>query len=398
MTAIVDTDRSAAEMLHGALGPETVVLTSLEALRQHLDSNPADDVVVLSSAVDLYSALALAESLRVSRPSLGVILLRRRVDTSVLHDALRAGVREVVDERDLHAITTAVRRARAVGRAMREQSGSAADQDGRRHGRIVTVFSAKGGCGKTTLATNLGVVLAERGQREVCIVDLDLAFGDVAVALGLRPVRTIADAVPLADSIDGPTLSSLLTVHSPGVRTLAAPLEPGLAEQIPTDLVTRVLGLLREQFDYVVVDTPPAFTDHVLAIFDQTDVLALIATLDIPALKNLNLTLETLQLLNYPRERWRVVINRSDSKVGLLLSEVEKSLRIPITGQIPSSRDVPTSINRGKPIVLENARHPVSTSIRTFATHQVAPSASVPAINGSDRRRRRMRRKEPRAS
>ncbi len=335
MTAIVDTDRSAAEMLHGALGPETVVLTSLEALRQHLDTNPADDVVVLSSAVDLYSALALAESLRVSRPSLGVILLRRRVDTSVLHDALRAGVREVVDERDLHAITTAVRRARAVGRAMREQSGSAADQDGRRHGRIVTVFSAKGGCGKTTLATNLGVVLAERGQREVCIVDLDLAFGDVAVALGLRPVRTIADAVPLADSIDGPTLSSLLTVHSPGVRTLAAPLEPGLAEQIPTDLVTRVLGLLREQFDYVVVDTPPAFTDHVLAIFDQTDVLALIATLDIPALKNLNLTLETLQLLNYPRERWRVVINRSDSKVGLLLSEVEKSLRIPITGTDP---------------------------------------------------------------
>ena len=101
MTAIVDTDRAAAEMLHSALGPETVVLTSLEALRHHLETNPADDVVVLSSAVDLYSALALAESLRVSRPSLGVILLRRRVDTSVLHDALRAGVREVVDERDL---------------------------------------------------------------------------------------------------------------------------------------------------------------------------------------------------------------------------------------------------------------------------------------------------------
>ena len=158
-----------------------------------------------------------------------------------------------------------------------------------------------------------------------------------------------------------------MTTHSAGVKTLAAPLEPGLAEQIPTDLVSRILGLLREQFDYVVVDTPPAFTDHVLAIFDQTDVLALIATLDIPALKNLNLTLETLQLLNYPRERWRVVINRSDSKVGLLLSEVEKSLRIPIAGQIPSSRDVPTSINRGKPIVLENARHPVSASIFTFA-------------------------------
>ena len=101
--------------------------------------------------------------------------------------------------------------ARAVGRAIREQSAGAPGRDGRRHGRIVTVFSAKGGCGKTTLATNLGVALAERGQHEVCVVDLDLAFGDVAVALGLRPVRTIADAVPLADSLDEPTLNSLLT-------------------------------------------------------------------------------------------------------------------------------------------------------------------------------------------
>ncbi len=97
----------------------------------------------------------------------------------------------------------------------------------------------------------------------------------------------------------------------------------------------------------------------------------MIATLDIPALKNLKLTLETLQLLNYPRERWRVVINRSDSKVGLLLSEVEKSLRMPIAGQIPSSRDVPISINRGTPIVLDNARHPVSAAIFAFAEGQV---------------------------
>lgn len=389
MTAIVDTDRAGAEMLHSALGPETVVLTSLEALRHHLETNPDDDVVVLSSAVDLYSALALAKSLRVSRPSLGVILLRRRVDTSVLHEALRAGVREVVDERDLGAVTTAVRRARAVGRAMREQSGGAAAQNGRRHGRIVTVFSAKGGCGKTTLATNLGVALAERGQRNVCIVDLDLAFGDVAIALGLRPARTIADAVPLADSIDGPTVISLLTTHSPGVKTLAAPLEPGLADSVPTDLVSRVLVLLREQFDYVVVDTPPAFTEHVLAIFDQTDVLALIATLDIPALKNLNLTLETLRLLNYSPKQWRVVINRADSKVGLLLSEVENSLKIPIVGRIPSSRDVPTSINRGKPIVLEKPRHPVSASIVKFAHDHVA---AVTSPNGSwdpDKKRRR---------
>ncbi len=258
MTAIVDPDsRGGRDAPRRTRARRPPCCRRLEALRHYLDHNPGDDVVVLTSAVDLYSALALAESYRVSRPSLGVVLLRRRVDTSVLTDALRAGVREVVDERDLNAVTSAARRVRAVGRAIRDQSPGTAAPNGRRNARVVTAFSAKGGCGKTTLATNLGVALAERGKHEVCVVDLDLAFGDVAVALGLRPVRTIADAVPLADSLDGPTLSSLLTTHSPGVKTLAAPLEPGLGESVPAELVTRVLGLLKQQFDYVVVDTPP---------------------------------------------------------------------------------------------------------------------------------------------
>ena len=118
--------------------------------------------------------------------------------------------------------------------------------------------------------------------------------------------------------------------------------------------------MLKQQFDFVVVDTPPAFDDHVLAAFDQSDLVALLATLDIPALKNLKLTLETLDLLNYPRDRWRIVLNRADSKVGLALDEVEKTLKAPIAAQIPSSRDVPASINRGVPIVLDDPKHPVS--------------------------------------
>jgi pilus assembly protein CpaE len=106
------------------------------------------------------------------------------------------------------------------------------------------------------------------------------------------------------------------------------------------------------------------------------------ATLDIPALKNLKLTLETLDLLNYPRERWRVVLNRSDSKVGLALSEVEKTLKVPISLQVPSSRDVPASINRGVPIVLDDPKHPVSQSIRGFAERHVIPATS--ATGGGD--------------
>ena len=142
--------------------------------------------------------------MRVTRPSLGVILVRRRVDTSVLADALRAGVFEVVEERDLAGLNAAVRRCPRAGArsCARRSAGAQADGDGSKRGVLITVFSAKGGCGKTTLATNLAAALADRGRREVCLVDLDLAFGDVAIALQLFPAHTIADAVPLADSLD----------------------------------------------------------------------------------------------------------------------------------------------------------------------------------------------------
>ncbi len=135
-------------------------------------------------------------------------------------------------------------------------------------------------------------------------------------------------------------------------------MEPEGGAAVTAALVTKVLHLLKQEYDYVVVDTPPAFDDQVLAAFDQSDVVALMATLDIPALKNLKLTLETLDLLNYPRERWRVVLNRADSKVGLTLAEVEKTIKSPISAQIPSSRDVPATINRGVPIVLDDAQAP----------------------------------------
>lgn len=370
MTTVCDLDPTTAAALRSAVGDAHVAHT-LDDLRQYLDIDPSVTTIVLGPSVDQTAAYRLAEAMRVSRPSLGIVLVRQRIDTTVLAEALRAGVREVVDARDLSGLNAAVRRWQSVAVAIRERAaGPVIDFRGPR-GRVVTVFSAKGGCGKTTLATNLAAALADRGRREVCLVDLDLAFGDVAIALHLFPAHTIADAVPLGDNLDFTAVQSLLTPHSPGLTTLVAPVDPGSAEAIPASLVSRILDVLREHFDHVVVDTPPAFDDQVLAAFDVSDVVALIATLDIPALKNLKLTLETLELLNYPRERWRVVLNRADSKVGLAIGEVEKTLRTPISVQIPSSRDVPAAINRGVPIVLDEPRHPVSLSIKAFAERDV---------------------------
>src|SRR3954451_13653480 len=334
MTTVCDFDRVVASALGSAVG-EASVVTNLETLRLHLEEDPAEDTVVLGPTVDQTAAFRLAQEMRITRPSLGIILVRQRVDSSLLTEALRSGLREVVGERDISKLHDAVRHSQTIAAEMLVQGVGGGAAPGRR-GRIVTVFSAKGGCGKTPLATNMAAVLADRGRREVALVDLDLAFGDVAIALQLFPAHTIADAVPLGENLDFGALQSLLTPNSPGLTTLVAPVEPGTAEGIPARLVSRILEVLRDHFDYVIVDTPPAFDDHVLTAFDLSDVVALIATLDIPALKNLKLTLETMDLLNYPRDRWRIVLNRADSKVGLAIHEVEKSLRAPTAAQIPS--------------------------------------------------------------
>lgn len=397
MLVIVNPDPVSAETLRSAVDPDAEIVTSVDLARRYLTDHPEIDVAVIGAGVELEPALVLADTMRVSRPELGVILVRRRVDTIVLTEALRAGMREVVAERDLAALGDAVRRGREIARAMRSQSGvGASTEDYLQLGRVVTVFSAKGGCGKTTIATNLAAAIADGGRRSVCLLDLDLAFGDVAIALQLFPAHTLADAVPIADTLDHTAIEALLTPHSPGLTTLVAPVEPGAAD-IPTHVVAAVLRILREMFEYVVVDTPPAFTDHVLAAFDESDVLALLATLDIPALKNLKLTLETLDLLNYPRDKWRIVLNRSDSKVGLAMGEVEKTLGIPIAAEIPSSRDVPASINRGVPIVLESPSHDVSAAIKRFAERHITTvpgsPASIPKPLRDDRRGGLLRRK-----
>jgi pilus assembly protein CpaE len=143
------------------------------------------------------------------------------------------------------------------------------------------------------------------------------------------------------------------------------------------------LGILKDTYDFVVVDTPPAFDDVVLQAFDDSDLLLLIGTLDVPALKSLKITAETLTLLNHPRENWRFVLNRADMKVGLTPAEVEQTLDMKISAAIPQSNDVPASINQGRPIVLESPRHAVSQSIKKLARECVSSSAAAEVdVNG----------------
>jgi pilus assembly protein CpaE len=240
------------------------------------------------------------------------------------------------------------------------------------NGKVITVFAAKGGCGKTVLATNLAVALAAGGTRRVCLIDLDLAFGDVAIMLQQNPEKTIADLIPAGDRVDETGLRTTVTPYIPGVDTLLAPVQPEVAESVTRDLVAELIYLARGMYDYVIVDTPPAFNEAVLAALDASHIYVLVATPELPALKNLRVTLDMFDMLDYQRENRIVVLNRADAKVGLSGADIERVVRAPIAALVPSSRDVPVTVNRGVPIVLDNPGHPVSTAIRELAKGRLA--------------------------
>lgn len=375
MAILWHNDPRAVERYSMAVGESLHQVESASMASRVLGGDHSQRLVVIGPDVDLEHACDLSEITRVDRPEVGVVLLRRRLDVTLLAQALRAGIREVVAADDLTAIAEACRHSRDL--SLKLVGGAA--QSGGHEGRIVTVFSAKGGVGKTTFSTNLGAHLAATGSRTL-LVDLDLAFGDVAISLQLLPERTMTDVVAMSGHLDDQGLASVVTRHpASGLEAVCAPSEPGEADRILGPTVGEVLRVAKRAYDFIIVDTPPAFTEHVLAAFDVSDQIILLATLDIPALKNLRLTLDTLDLLGSPPESRVVVLNRSDAKVGLRPDDVVTSIKQDIAVMVPSSVDVPASVNRGVAILLDEPRHPVSVALRQLVDQYIRPTAEPTA-------------------
>jgi pilus assembly protein CpaE len=207
------------------------------------------------------------------------------------------------------------------------------------------------------------------------LVDLDLAFGDVGISLALMPERSCIDLVAMLGNLDARGLASVVTPHESGLDVLCAPTNPGDAERITAASVIELLRVARGIYDLIIIDTPPAFTEHVLASVDSSDITVLLGTLDIPAIKNLRLVLDTLDQLGHSRESLVIVLNRSDAKVGLSASDVSATLDRPIAVEIPSSVAVPAAANRGDAIVVSSPKHPVSVALKTLAREYILQPA-----------------------
>jgi pilus assembly protein CpaE len=185
--------------------------------------------------------------------------------------------------------------------------------------------------------------------------------------LGVEPEKTIYDLVVAPGELDTEKLAGYTTKHACGLEVLPAPLRPEDAELVTEAKLGRLLEVARESFDVIVVDTSPFFHGPMLATLDRTDELFLLCGLDVPTLKNVKLALQTLDLLSFPKERIRLVLNRANSKVGMKHSEVEAALGMKVQFEIPSDREVPLAVNRGKPVVLAEEGADVSRALRHMA-------------------------------
>ena len=231
---------------------------------------------------------------------------------------------------------------------------------------MICVLGPKGGTGKTLTSCNLAVSLAQHGCK-VAVVDLDLQFGDVGLALGLAPEKTVYDLAKSGGSLDGDKLDAYLVKHTSGVGVLMAPTRPDHAGVVTTEFLREVYATLRATHDYVIVDTPPGFTPEVIASIDSSSHICMVGMLDSLSLKNTKLGLETLELMGYESSRTRLVLNRADSRVGITREDVVAIIGRTPDVFIPSDRDVPRSINEGTPIVVAKDKSEAAKAFRALA-------------------------------
>jgi pilus assembly protein CpaE len=362
MTIVCEPNPEAARLLATVIGKDVRIVPALSKVPLLLGAATGRCPVVIGATVGLDEALSFTIQLIAKHPSAAVILARDHLVAAEVGRAEAAGVHAVVEVAAHDQIV------RACSAAVRPWAD----------GQVFAVFAAKGGCGKTTVATNLAVALRRWGNDRVCLLDLDLEAGDIASVLNLDPKRTLAQLAGTR-SIGRLLDAGDLVTRSPatGLDCILAPEAPGEAERIRP---ARIGGLLRglvTRYDAIVIDLPARFSPVTLAALDHAHHHIVVATPERPALKNLRVTLGILDLLGYTRSVRSVLLNRSHSGAGITAAEVAAAVRGPVAAHLPLSGSVSTSINHGVPLLADRPGHSFGVAIERFAGRYAPKPARV---------------------
>lgn len=382
---IVDDDDAVAEMLEVMLrnaGYEVRRAASGEEALQQIYKAPPDALIcdVLLPGIDGYTLCKRVRQHPLTK-TLPILMLTAQGDISAKIAGFEAGANDYL-AKPFEPPELVYRVKNLLARAASEAPSAPL-----RRGKIIAVFGAKGGVGKTTMAVSLALAIRLRTRQRVIIVDADLTFGDIAVHLNIAPTRSIVDIVRSGDEIEREMVNQVLLPHPSGLQALLAPPRPEEAELVSPDHITRILDLLAVSADYVVVDCQTSYDDRTLSVFDRADHVLLVITPEIGPLKNTSLFLSLANQLGINPNAISVVLNRANSGVGIGVGEIERVLRRKINFHVISGgQPVVTSVNRGMPLILEQPKHPFVQQMLYLGDQLVkqlggapAPQATAPA-------------------
>jgi pilus assembly protein CpaE len=412
---VISRSPALSRSIQASLGPGYQIVTSanvIDVLEEVQEQGPFD-VLVAGPLFDSHAGMARLAQLRNAGAVPAVILALGPKPKATMSDIVRTGAIELVEyPTSKRQLSVALQRAfeladvTPAASAVMPVTAHSMVVERPQFAEVYTVASSSGGCGKTFYATNLACYLAAQTGQRVCLVDLDLQFGEVSTALHLRPRFTISDLLarePVEEDDLDEHVEEYLLEHDLGFSVLAAPFSPAEADMIAPKDVYKVMAALRKRFDYIVVDTPAQLSEVVLAAFDHSTKVLCMVTLDLPSIRNMRVFLSTLEKLRINSESIGVVLNKVEDDVGIKIQDVQDVLDNKIISILPYSREVSRSINKGQPALVSAANSEIgqklSAGMHQLLGGEITPVLDAPTASNSGGIRRLMRwHRSPRAA
>ncbi|MCT4566676.1 MAG: response regulator [Maledivibacter sp.] len=325
------------------------------------------DVILMDINMPIMDGLKASEKINEEFPEIIVIIMSVQGEREYLKKAMYCGAKEyLVKPFSLDTlIDTVIRTYDKEQNRKKYITSTDNENNNRMKSKVVTVFSTKGGVGKTTVAINTALSIAKRTNEKVAVIDLDLQFGDVAVMLNITPSKTIINLIDEIGHLNSEVLKEYMIEYMKGVDVLAAPIKPEHAEYISSSHIEKIIEVLKEDYGYIIFDSVSNFSDITLTALDNSDQVYFIATMNLATIKNVKLGLEIMNSLHYHDEKVKIVLNKISKHFGIKISDVEEVLGRPVSICIPEdNKTVIPSVNKGYPFMRARSDTKISKSIK----------------------------------